>query len=461
MLHDPLLLALTDPAFTCLDLWGCGNMLSDQAIRRAVSCAPKLQALDLTGCITVTPKTIKHIARSCPHLKLLRLGVTQVEQAMLTALPDILPKVIHAEMHEVNESWEDLLEERSPEFQPVSGNDATGYHVKMGTCYTHPTKIGCEEDAIRESACEEHSASRNVSEKWSDESSSPCSQYPLSAYAEAQSTQETCSFKQSEAASAMPLTCARGHVECATEAPSSSAAALSTVNEQRSSPSSLTLDATSTTSTTTRIGSKSATGSCRLNNLKWLIWPCAPKLVEQLIQSQCPKVRLNPIPAVLLQGVGRCASVKASGAVIPGRRCEIHTTHISGGYISLSGRDAIASTSTAPFEMSVLFNDESAVSSPVSGSGSTWDALDPMSALDEPIASEAAPAAWQRLDSGMSSATPFAGASRSVAERFREAYRGQARRLWEKECRVAELWRQRRLKTSSVLQALELWMDAE
>ena len=42
-LHDAVLLALADPALTVLDLWGCGSMLSDQAIRDATRNMPNLQ----------------------------------------------------------------------------------------------------------------------------------------------------------------------------------------------------------------------------------------------------------------------------------------------------------------------------------------------------------------------------------------------------------------------------------
>ena len=41
---------------------------------------PRQQALDITGCVNVTPKTLRAIAAACPCLKLLRLGVPAVEQ---------------------------------------------------------------------------------------------------------------------------------------------------------------------------------------------------------------------------------------------------------------------------------------------------------------------------------------------------------------------------------------------
>ena len=42
-LTDSVLLALADPACTALDLWGCGTMLSDKALRRAICGMPDLK----------------------------------------------------------------------------------------------------------------------------------------------------------------------------------------------------------------------------------------------------------------------------------------------------------------------------------------------------------------------------------------------------------------------------------
>ena len=42
-LTDGVLLALSDPACTALDLWGCGTMLSDKALRRAICGMPYLK----------------------------------------------------------------------------------------------------------------------------------------------------------------------------------------------------------------------------------------------------------------------------------------------------------------------------------------------------------------------------------------------------------------------------------
>lgn len=41
---------------------------------------PSLQALDVTGCVNITPRTLRKLATHCPQLKLLRLGVQQVEE---------------------------------------------------------------------------------------------------------------------------------------------------------------------------------------------------------------------------------------------------------------------------------------------------------------------------------------------------------------------------------------------
>lgn len=38
-----MLLALSDEAFTSLDLWGSGPMLSDRAMRKALCAMPRLQ----------------------------------------------------------------------------------------------------------------------------------------------------------------------------------------------------------------------------------------------------------------------------------------------------------------------------------------------------------------------------------------------------------------------------------
>jgi len=48
-LTDGVLLALSDPACTALDLWGCGTMLSDKALRRAICGMPYLKVAAVGG----------------------------------------------------------------------------------------------------------------------------------------------------------------------------------------------------------------------------------------------------------------------------------------------------------------------------------------------------------------------------------------------------------------------------
>ena len=48
-LHDPILLALSDPDLTVLDLWGCGTMISDRGVRKAICNMPNLLVLNRGG----------------------------------------------------------------------------------------------------------------------------------------------------------------------------------------------------------------------------------------------------------------------------------------------------------------------------------------------------------------------------------------------------------------------------
>ncbi len=93
------------------------------------------------------------------------------------------------------------------------------------------------------------------------------------------------------------------------------------------------------------------------------------------------------------------------------------------------------------------------------GREGAWDPLDPMCALDEPVAALAGPAAWENLSSGRAAATAQALPTVHIAEKFRQAYIEQGVRLRDKERRLQELTRRRQLRGSPALSAMSAWLD--
>jgi hypothetical protein len=199
-----------------------------------------------------------------------------------------------------------------------------------------------------------------------------------------------------------------------------------------------------------------AFGRGRLAELRWIIWPRAPREVGALIAAQCPKVALNPMPRALLSAVAVArAKQQQQQQQQQQQRLSGVGSAVRGGGGGGSGRGGEGSTSGLR--------------------ATPWDALDPMCALDEPLAALAGPSAFCDLDVGDSGDAGTAGAAGaapqaggcdglgdklgSIAERFRQAYIDQERRLRERDKRAAEVLRRRALKSSPALRAYEAFFD--
>eukprot|EP00955_Chlamydomonas_euryale_P104496 365571-Chlamydomonas_euryale.AAC.6 len=331
--------------------WGLGGMRS---CRRRCRCdrsnnpLPPLlrpQALDITGCTAVTPRTLRRIAACCPRLQLLRLGGLQPARAMEAALPHVLPRITHVSNKHSEDSWEDLAAHMAPE-----ANGADG----------HPA--GPASGSGRSSSAD--------GGLFPDEGLPP----PVPELG-----------------------------------PSSERAA----------------------------AAAAAFGIGRLRELRWLIWPGVPRGVAATVAQEWPKVLLNPMPSALSAAVTHAAAVYAQKHPLDAREHGPVATSVCG-----SGGGS---------------NDGGAAPLP-------WDPLDPMCALDEPLASLAGPAAWLELERGGSAAgaAGMAGCDpqgMSIAERFRQAYIDQDNRLREKERRAAEVLRRRQLRGSPALRAMTAWLD--
>lgn len=175
-----------------------------------------------------------------------------------------------------------------------------------------------------------------------------------------------------------------------------------------------------------------AFGRGRLSELRWLIWPGAPKQVAVLVQQQCPKVQLNPMPAAVSRAVARATPAAAVGAPWAGGRVQAAAAAggAAGPALARPGAAAAAAAQQGVVAAGRLARagppslSKCGVSSQLAGQDGSpqpcaWDPLDPMCALDQPLVSMVGSAAWEGLGDGCNSATPQARPMRSLAERFR------------------------------------------
>jgi hypothetical protein len=115
-LTDEILNLLIDEHWTTLDLSGAGDTVSIPGVVSALSRMPNLQFLDISGLDILGPRFIIFLAKSCPALLGLRIGLPQDRnlthlETIGDALIEILPGLNRPST--VVDSWESVAESLS------------------------------------------------------------------------------------------------------------------------------------------------------------------------------------------------------------------------------------------------------------------------------------------------------------------------------------------------------------
>ena len=134
-----------------------------------------------------------------------------------------------------------------------------------------------------------------------------------------------------------------------------------------------------------------SSSSGQLSCLLWLVWPSAPAASATILETQCPRIKVNSARRGS-SSIGRTCQSAALGTA-PSSSATSSTSRPASAVAT--GSSSLVST---PLEDHALQGTASGMLPPSRGALADWDPLNPCSALDEPLAQRVGAAAWEQHD---------------------------------------------------------------